>query len=206
MHEKLGGLVLEAKGEGMEVVLHSLLITLDKAKAVQKELAPISVEELEDERRVVLEWLLKQLKCKSGTKVSSGSKLNSFQQRLFLECSPALLAQVSTVHLTFFQEYVHLLMAKAEELDQYSLPNIISSYSQTLTSDHVGTRGALEDKGDESELIIRHFTQLARSGEPAREVCMSLLKSKIQPPLAEKFHLPPVVGTIWNRILHAISI
>lgn len=209
VHKKLSGLVQETKG-GMEVVLHSLLMAPGNSDSIQKVLAATSVEHLDVERRVILDWVLKQLTSKCGSKTSvGGSKLNSFQCKLFEECPPKLLARVSTVHFTFFQEYLQLLMTKAEELDQSSLQNIVSSHIPAPMRDQKGTKGAtkvVEEKGDGFDLLIDHFKTLAQSGHQAKEVCVSLLKSKIQPPLAEKFHLPAMVGTIWNRILHAVSI
>ena len=212
VHKKLSGLVLEAKG-GVEVVLHSLLTAPGDSDSTKEVLAATSPEHFDVERRVILDWVFKQLICKAGPKTSlqGGSKLNHFQQKLFQECSPKLLARVSTVHFNFFQEYVQLLMTKAEELDQFSLQNIISSHIPAHVTDQKGTKEAtnlkdVQQKGDDSDLLIDHFRTLTQSGPQAKEVCISLLKSKIQPPLAEKFHLPAMVGTIWNRILHAVSI
>ena len=211
VHKKLSGLVLEAKG-GIEVVLHSLLAATGDSDSTKKVPAATSFEDLDVERRVILDWIFKQLTCKAGSKTSvGGSKLNSFQQKLFQECPPRLLARVSAVHFTFFQEYVQLLMTKAEELDQFSLQNIVSSHIPARVTYQKGTKGAtnlkeVQENGDDFDHLIDHFRMLAQSGPQAKEVCMSLLKSKIQPPLAEKFHLPAMVGTIWNRILHAVSI
>ena len=223
IHKKLHGLTLEAKG-GIKVVLQSLL-TAPGATNTPKSLAPISPELLERERRVILDWLLKQLRETSKDKATSSclSKVTGFQERLLLECSPTLLANVSTVHSTFLTEYIQLLLTKAEELDRCSVYRAISlntfdrGAEQGIT---VGvTSGSLATKKDHTtttttstekekcnyDVLVHHFKTLAKSGQHAKEVCVTLLKSKIQPRISEKFHLPPMVGTIWNRLLHAVT-
>ena len=175
MHKKLDALIVEVQG-GIEVVLQALL-TAPRSSEGTQELKPISLGDLDQERKVILEWFLRQLDCKTG--VSSGSKLNGFQQRVLLECSPDLLTRVSTVHFVFFREYVKLLMAKAEELDQYSVQNIISSSSQASAITTVGSsKDLVGSRSGEYDLLVNHFRKLTQSGEHVRDVCVSLLKSK----------------------------
>ena len=207
VHKKLSSLVHETNG-GLDVVLHSLLISPGGKSEGAQEMKPTSLEILEDDRGVILDWLLKELNSKTG--VSLGSKLNSFQQRLLAECSPDLLASVSAIHLSFFREYIKLLMGKAEEIEQSRLHNIINHNPKIpeptpMETDCNSTIDTMKESGD-CELLLDHFRRLTRSGGQAKEVCVTLLKSKIQPPIAVKYHLPPMVGTIWNRILHAVLI
>ena len=204
VHKKLSSLVHETKG-GLDVVLHSLLISPDGRSEGAQEVKPTT---LEDDRRLILDWVLQELNSKTG--VSLGSKLNSFQQRLLADCSPDLLASVSSIHLSFFSEYIKLLMGKAEEIEQSRIHNIIDHNPEIpeptpMETDCNTTMDTAKESRD-CELLLNHFRKLTRSREQAKEVCVTLLKSKIQPPIAVKYHLPPMVGTIWNRILHAVMI
>ena len=202
IHKKLSSLVHETKG-GLDVVLHSLLISSGGKSEGALEMKPIAHEVLEDDRRVILDWILQELNSKTG--ISFGSKLNSFQQTLLKECSPNLLASVSSVHLSFFREYIKLLMAKAEEIEQYRMHDIIDRNPEVPELTPMEIDCSTKESSD-CELLLDHFRKVTRSGGQAKEVCVSLLKSKIQPPTAVKYHLPPMVGTIWNRILHAVLI
>lgn len=215
VHKKLSSLVHETKG-GLDVVLHSLLVSPEpdgKGEGAPA-MKPTTLEILDDDRRVVLDWILQELNCKTG--VSPGSKLNSFQHRLLSECSPGLLANISSIHLSFFREYIKLLMGKAEEIEQSRIHNTINHHNPNITAEPTpmetdcnATTVALAKGSSDCELLLDHFRKLTRSGGQAsnhRELCVALLKAKIQPPTAVKYHLPPMVGTIWNRILHAILI
>ena len=93
------------------------------------------------------------------------------------------------------------MMTKAEELDQKSMVDLVRASLQD-SMDIEAKESCDEDK--DLDLLMDHFTKLAHSNEQARIMCVSLLKSKIQQPAGE-ISLPPVVGTIWNRILHAVS-
>lgn len=213
VHKKLQSLVHETKG-GLDVMLHSLLISPggeSEEGALDLKVKPTTLEALEDDRRVILDWLLQELNSKSG--VSLGSKLNCFQCRLFKECSPNLLASVSMVHSLFFTEYIKLLMGKAEEIEQSTFHNIINRAPEipepTPMETDCNTTLDLPKGSSDSQLLLDHFRRLTRSGgqdSKHKEICVALLKSKIQPPIAVKYHLPPMVGTIWNRILHAVLI
>ena len=202
INDKLTSLVHETKG-GLDVILHSLLISpRDKSEGVQE----MKLTSLEDDKRVILDWLLRELSSKTG--ISFGSKLNSLQQRLLKECSPSLLASVSSIHLSFFTEYIKLLMAKAEEIEQSRLHDMINRNPKVPEPTPMETdcsKDFIKGRSD-CELLLDHFRKLTQSGGQAKEVCTSLLKSKIQPPTAVEYHLPPMVGTIWNRILHTIVI
>lgn len=207
VHKKLSSLVHETKG-GLDVVLHSLLISpggkLTQGAVEEKPTA------LEDDRRVILDWLLQELNSKPG--VSLGQKLNCFQEKLLAECSPDLLASVSSTHPAFFREYIKLLMQKAEEIEQSRIHNIINHNPKIpnpapMETDCNTSIDSLKEGGD-CELLLDHFRKLTRSEGRAKykEICVALLKTKIQSPIAAKYHLPPMVGTIWNRILHAVLI
>lgn len=169
-----------------------------------------SLENFDKEREVILSWLLDQLQSTSSTtgQQESAAKLNRFQQKLFHDISPHLLTRVSNVHLTFLREYIRILMSKAEELNRKSMGDIIRSSLQDtgMDTDDTDSRGGCdEEESGDLDVLLNHFKRLAQSGEAAKAACVSILKSKIQPPSAVKLHLPPVVGTIWNRILHAVS-
>ena len=101
-------------------------------------------------------------------------------------------------------------MAKAEEIEQSWMYDLIKHNSQDQapkpTPMETGGSTDLVKEGSDWKLLLDHFIKLTQSGGQAKVVCVSLLKAKIQPPIAEKFHLPPMVGTIWNRILHAVLI
>lgn len=210
VHKKLSSLVHETKG-GLDVVLHSLLISPGGKSEGAQEMKPTTLEILEDDSRVILDWLLQELSSRAG--VSLGSKLSSFQQRLLAECSPDLLASVSSIHLLFFREYIKLLMGKAEEIERSRLHSIIIKHNPeipepTPMETDLDCNSAIDTMKEsrDCKLLLDHFRKLTRSGVQAKEVCVTLLKSKIQPPIAVKYHLPPMVGTIWNRILHAVLI
>ena len=211
VHKKLQSLVHETKG-GLDVVLHSLLLSPDgKSEEGALEVKQTTLEALEDDRKIILDWLLQELNSKLGE--SLGSKLNCFQRRLFAECSPDLLATVSLVHSSFFTEYIKLLMGKAEEIEQSTFHNIINHNPEapepTPMETDCNTTLDLPKGSSDCKLLLDHFRKLTRSrgqDNNYKEICVALLKSKIQPPIAVKYHLPPMVGTIWNKILHAVLI
>lgn len=225
----------------MEILLQSLLTAPGNTEATKGHmlLVPGSPKEMDKERIVVLEWIFKQLKNKDGME-SSSTKLNKFQLKMLLECSPKLLTSISTIYSAFFTEYVQLLMTRVEEIEQRSVQsitklstrepgtdsmardNVTGTYTNAkketekgrLSIQEPGTNsmesgnitGGIEKGSADFDLLVEHFKTLTQSSKHAKEVCVSLLKSKIHPSISEKYSLPPMVGTIWNRLLHAVSV
>ena len=109
----------------------------------------------------ILQWLLQKA---ATNQITNPGSQQSVAERLWRE-PPKLLAQVSKQHLEFFQAHVRHLVLQVNALGQ--------SQQAYVPTSEVGT----EQQFDE---IVCHFQELIMSGDGIKELCTSLVESKLE--------------------------
>ena len=167
-----------------------ILLVLLYSPAADKETVPdgpgASVDPV---KNAVLEWLMKEIRNVTVTRsaVQEPSKLT----KVLWNQDPTLLGQVSSQQLTFFKEHIKYLVHEVESL-------------QAENSTSVNSIAAQEVK---YRWIRSHFLALALSGDSVREVCISLVKSRVSPEMQSTFgaSLGTHLQDVWSKLYSDIT-
>lgn len=207
IHQRLDAFVAEVDN-GLEVILHVLLLHQSGEKSAWK---------------FVLEWIVLRLTRAPTSLHQSDSAL--FSAEMFWKgTSPVLLAQVSGAHFKFFKLHTKFLVSEVEKLEQVDVETLVliskaPANKETKTDDMIVIdaeepmdTNELESKTsdvDTVRMVTSHFIQLAKTGEHVKDVCLSLLKSKVllhggEGPLMSAGALNPRGSSVWYKILKSV--
>ena len=175
-------------------------------------------------QQAVLEWVLLKLGAlpTNAPSRSDSSSDSAFAHKLWLQTSPKLLAKVSSIHFKFFKEHIKFLVSEVKKLlciDPETLFKNIQATTEENVSEGViivdaeePTRSkctAISKESTIETLTAEHFIQLALTGEHVKDVCLSLLKSKVLLHKTEEIPSMSAVldspeKNVWYKILTTV--
>ena len=171
-----------------------ILLVLLYSPAADKESVPDEGDgpgaSVDPVKNAVLEWLMKEIRNVTVTRaaVQEPSKLT----KVLWNQDPTLLGQVSSQQLTFFKEHIKYLVHEVESLQAENSTTSVNS----IAAQEVKYRW-----------IRSHFLALALSGNSVREVCISLVRSRVSPEMQSTFgaSLGAHLQDVWSKLYSDIT-
>lgn len=147
-----------------------------------------SAQRYDQAQKAILQWLLQKAAAPQTPVPSSDHPTDPGQQDSVTErlwrAPPKLLAQVSKQHLEFFQTHIRHLISQVNELGQ--------SQRACVSSISVGTQRKFDR-------IVCHFEELFMSGDCIKELCTSLVESKVKEDLPHSASMDATLD-VWGKL------